>query len=185
MGKKKSGFAPLMAAEGTGPHKRTPKHIGDKGRGAGTYNVEAIVGEAHQNRAGTRTQVWLVRWAGYDASDDTWEPITNLAGCEDLIGAYRKKRDEENAAALAKDEERRRVARSQTNVVQAQAGECIEYEAKGKGGKRCAVWDAFDLADGTACACKKRKCAPEKPRSNTLCVRLRAAGMSRRQFHGC
>jgi hypothetical protein len=32
----------------------------------------------------------LVRWAGCDASGDTWEPLDNLTSCEEAISAFER-----------------------------------------------------------------------------------------------
>ena len=36
---------------------------------------------------------WLVKWVGYENEnrDNTWEPIENLAGCEDMIAEYKER----------------------------------------------------------------------------------------------
>ena len=36
---------------------------------------------------------YLVRWKGYKADDDTWEPEENLHGCKQLIVKFFKERD--------------------------------------------------------------------------------------------
>ena len=41
-------------------------------------------------RAG-RPQV-LVRWAGQDASGESWEPLENLTDCEEAIAAFKRSR---------------------------------------------------------------------------------------------
>lgn len=30
----------------------------------------------------------LLRWAGFDASDDSWEPVEHLAGAPELLAAF-------------------------------------------------------------------------------------------------
>ena len=32
----------------------------------------------------------LVRWAGHDASGDTWEPLDNLTTCEEAVAAFER-----------------------------------------------------------------------------------------------
>jgi len=32
---------------------------------------------------------YRVRWVGYGPSDDTWEPVGNLAGSVELLAAFR------------------------------------------------------------------------------------------------
>ncbi|XP_060077475.1 M-phase phosphoprotein 8-like [Ylistrum balloti] len=55
------------------------------------YEVERIMGIS---KASGKT-LYKVRWRGYGATDDTWEPIENLQSCLDLIEEYQKKRDEQ------------------------------------------------------------------------------------------
>jgi hypothetical protein len=35
-----------------------------------------------------RKRKFLVRWKGYDASHDTWEPVENLSDCQDLLADF-------------------------------------------------------------------------------------------------
>ena len=65
-----------------GPTKRTPSSAFDPAVGKDIYEPERIV--AKRTVKGGNTQ-WQVKWKGYDAKDNTWEPIDNLAGCEDMI----------------------------------------------------------------------------------------------------
>ena len=48
------------------------------------YEVEALV--AHRVRRGTREH--LVRWRGYDASEDTWLPETELGHSIEILREY-------------------------------------------------------------------------------------------------
>jgi len=45
------------------------------------YEVERIV--AHRRRG--RGMEYLIRWKGYDAFEDTWEPERNLDGCREIL----------------------------------------------------------------------------------------------------
>ena len=49
-----------------------------------TYDVEGILG--HRDKAGVRE--YKVRWAGYNATHDSWEPEGNLEGCKDKLQEY-------------------------------------------------------------------------------------------------
>jgi hypothetical protein len=52
------------------------------------YEVEAILG----HRLGRRNRLeLLVRWKGYDVSEDSWEPEANLANAEELLRSYKLK----------------------------------------------------------------------------------------------
>lgn len=48
------------------------------------YEVESIVDRKVENR---KIQ-YLVKWKGYDDSQNSWEPRENLANCEELIESY-------------------------------------------------------------------------------------------------
>ena len=49
------------------------------------YEVKAILG--HKGRPGCRT--FLIRWKGYSAAEDTWEPERNLGNAQPLITKYK------------------------------------------------------------------------------------------------
>jgi hypothetical protein len=48
------------------------------------YEVEKILN--HKRVSGK--PYYLVKWKGYDTSENTWEPIKNLTGCHQLIQQY-------------------------------------------------------------------------------------------------
>lgn len=58
------------------------------------WEVQKIV-DVHYNRNGSRE--FLVRWAGYKQTDDTWEPEEHLE-CPDLIAKYMSKVEESKNA---------------------------------------------------------------------------------------
>ena len=49
------------------------------------YEVEVVLG--HRGRAGCHT--FLIRWKGYSAVEDTWEPERNLGNAQPLIEEYK------------------------------------------------------------------------------------------------
>ena len=49
------------------------------------YEVEAVLG--HRGRPSRRT--FLIRWKGYSAAEDTWEPERNLGNAQPLIMEYK------------------------------------------------------------------------------------------------
>lgn len=50
------------------------------------YEVEHIV-DHKSSKNGTK---YLIRWKGYTAVDDTWEPEKNLANCQEVLKEYQK-----------------------------------------------------------------------------------------------
>lgn len=51
------------------------------------YEVDRII-EVHFKKKGTKE--FLIRWKGFSAADDTWEPEENL-NCPDLIAKFMQK----------------------------------------------------------------------------------------------
>ncbi|XP_055639153.1 aspartic and glutamic acid-rich protein-like [Toxorhynchites rutilus septentrionalis] len=60
------------------------------------YEVERII-DVHIKRGGVRE--YLVRWKGFTAKDDTWEPADNLS-CADLIEKFNEKLDKSKSATV-------------------------------------------------------------------------------------
>ena len=89
--------------------KRTRKHLADPAAGKEEYFVQDIIADRHEN--GVRQ--WLVRWKGFGENDDTWEPITNLAGCEDYIARFNEEREQASREAMEKHQERIRAKREE------------------------------------------------------------------------
>ena len=48
------------------------------------YEVERIL----NYKQISRRPYYLVKWKGYDTSENTWEPIVNLKGCYQVIQDY-------------------------------------------------------------------------------------------------
>jgi transposase InsO family protein len=51
------------------------------------FQVERII--AH--RGNNHQKEFLVKWLGYDETENTWEPETNLTNCQQLLAQYRRK----------------------------------------------------------------------------------------------
>ena len=111
-GKRKADAAAAATqapAKKTCPHRtpQTPFESGDKET---TYIVDKMVG----TRWNQGSREYLVRWKGYAASADTWEPMENLVGCAQQIREYEKLREKEDievkAAVLAKRQEAKNAA---------------------------------------------------------------------------
>jgi hypothetical protein len=53
------------------------------------YEVEAILNERRKGRG----KQYLIRWKGFDSSEDTWEPVKNLTGCREAFQRFQESRD--------------------------------------------------------------------------------------------
>ena len=92
--------------------KRTKKHHFDS-VAPGMYEVEQIVAEATSKGKTT----FQIKWKGYSSKDNTWEPMANLVGPEDMIAAFREEKHAEQMAVLEKiraDKEARKVSIERT-----------------------------------------------------------------------
>ncbi|KAL2018390.1 hypothetical protein VTK56DRAFT_868 [Thermocarpiscus australiensis] len=79
----------------------------------GEYEVEEIVDSAID--AETMEHLYFVKWKGYPASDNTWEPKKNLTHAHDLVrdfDAKKKKADAEKAPKNASSGENNRTTRA-------------------------------------------------------------------------
>ena len=104
---KKAKAAPAAPkAQGT-TTKRTPTSAFDPAAGNATYEPEQIVGK-RQEKGVTKFQV---KWVGWATKDNTWEPIENLAGCEDMIAQFqeREKTRLEQLERVAEEKRREKV----------------------------------------------------------------------------
>lgn len=52
------------------------------------YEVEKILKQKRVNGQ----PFYLVKWKGYDTSENTWEPIANLKGCHQAMQEYQQRR---------------------------------------------------------------------------------------------
>lgn len=51
------------------------------------FEVEQIL----QTKGKGRNQRWLVKWKGYDASENSWEPRAHLKGAEESLAEFQQK----------------------------------------------------------------------------------------------
>jgi superfamily II DNA helicase RecQ len=58
----------------------------------GTFEVESIRGA----RLRRGIQQYECHWKGYGSGDDSWEPVENMKGAEEMIKAYEQQQEEEN-----------------------------------------------------------------------------------------
>eukprot|EP00966_Prymnesium_polylepis_P285234 6589028-Prymnesium_polylepis.1 len=66
---------------------------------------------------------FCVKWKGYDAKQNTYEPIENLAGCEDMIAAYYETKRQADAEAEAAAAEKKREKQEQERQAQKAAAD--------------------------------------------------------------
>ena len=64
------------------------------------FAVEKIVDKSHGQNGKVK---YLIKWKGFDASDNTWEPIENLY-CTDMIEAFEKNLEAEKGLLSIKEE---------------------------------------------------------------------------------
>ncbi len=68
---------------------RVPEPIAlEDGQAAEELEVERLVGRRQVR--GQEAQ-YLVRWKGFGAHEDTWEPLSNLGNCQRLVREYERK----------------------------------------------------------------------------------------------
>jgi len=52
------------------------------------YTVEKILKKRETNKGNRRSYQYLVKWEGYPTSQATWEPTSNLQGCQELLKEF-------------------------------------------------------------------------------------------------
>ncbi|KAK3272619.1 La ribonucleoprotein [Cymbomonas tetramitiformis] len=124
-----------LRAQGAGPVKRTQRTPFDPhGSDEFTYTIREI--KAEGQRFGK--PAWLIGWEGFDDTADTWEPIENLAGHEQDIAAFYRKREEARLVELAANEARKKRKapeenpQSSDNEQGQESGTCLGGKPWGK-----------------------------------------------------
>ena len=71
-----------------------------------------------------------VKWVGYDSKSNTWEPLENLAGCEDMIAEF-KEREKQRLAELdaAAEQKRKEKAEAAAKKTKAETLEASLFAA--------------------------------------------------------
>eukprot|EP00966_Prymnesium_polylepis_P106687 2469678-Prymnesium_polylepis.2 len=137
-GKRKAAPAPPkpLPAQGQGGKKRTPQSAYDPAAGKDIYEPERIIAE----RLSKGVTQFQVKWANFEAKHNTWEPIENLAGCEDLIADYKERKKQKDAelesAAQAKKVEQQEAAAAEAakTAAAAAAARVAQQEAAAAAG---------------------------------------------------
>ena len=55
----------------------------------------------------TETQ-YEVKWKGWDKKHNTYEPLSNLAGCEDMVSEYKERKRQRDAELEAEERDKKR-----------------------------------------------------------------------------
>ena len=130
--------------------KRTPQNLMDAAARNGKdteYKIEDILQEKFEKG----TQQWLVKWVGWPESAATWEPLANLAGCEDFIARFNVKKaklnevhakEEAEKALKKKAEKDKLIAQDAAELMQARENVEIALSSK-KSRKRSLIHSAF------------------------------------------
>ena len=112
MGKRKQITAPAAPPKAEGKDKkRTPQSAFDPAAGKDLYEPEKIIAQRIAKPKGGVTQ-YQVKWVGYDSKSNTWEPLENLAGCEDMIAEF-KEREKQRLAELDAAAEQKRKEKAE------------------------------------------------------------------------
>ena len=94
---------------------RTPQTPFEQAEQEALYSVDKITSMRWEKGA----RQYLVRWEGYAASHDTWEPMENLVGCAEQIRAYERQREQDDKAAAEAAVARRQKAKDDAAAEQA------------------------------------------------------------------
>lgn len=97
--------------------RNSPPAIATPSKGMKT-NIEQhcyVVEKILDKRGSGDNAYFLIKWAGYDESESTWEPRSNLITCEDALKEFNNRRSQEIQAQL---ERRKRASESQNNRIQ-------------------------------------------------------------------
>merc|ERR1719458_1873780 len=96
--------------EGEEEKPKKKKKKGKKKKVEAEYEVETIVSKRESEEGKVE---YLVKWKGWNASDNTWEPVDNLHSSKDLIDEFEGKTEdaeEEEEAVEAVEQEPKKAA---------------------------------------------------------------------------
>ena len=137
MGRKKQPLKPgppsqPLPAQGKGGRKRTPTSAFDPAAGADLYEPEKIVGERQKNMGGGKYETqWEVKWKDWDKKHNTYKPIKNLAGCEDMIAEYKERKRQRESELEAEEREKKRQKQEEAEAERKQKAGSGGWGGKG------------------------------------------------------
>lgn len=102
------------------------------------YEVEAIINK----RTIKGKTKYLIRWKGFEESDDTWEPEETL-NCPDLIRAFNKKKGNKKEAIKIKKspKKRKRLADYNSDEEESEDSDDSDY-----GAKKARISDEYEVS---------------------------------------
>ena len=121
----KKGAPQKLLARGKGAIKRTPLHLADPAAvGEQEYELEDIVdhGKSHG------VERWCCKWVGWEHTANTWEPLANLAGCEQFIARYNKENETKLKALEVELEAKNKKKREDKEQAQEEAAKKLQAE---------------------------------------------------------
>lgn len=59
---------------------------------SGEYEVEDILDMRVRCRGRLSSTEYLVKWRGYGLAESTWEPVSNLTNCPEVLSAFEERR---------------------------------------------------------------------------------------------
>ena len=162
--KKKPVVTPQALKKVSKPHgipgglQRTPLHAFDKAGNQDMYEIEDVIAE----RLEKGVPRYLIRWKGFGAESDTWEPIEHLAGAEEYIARFREEREASQVRAEAEIAEKRARKRAEAQKQHEQSSECdasvaVPTQPVDKH-KKSWVWKCFEHVEDPAEKKPQYKC---------------------------
>ncbi|EPS42847.1 hypothetical protein H072_3188 [Dactylellina haptotyla CBS 200.50] len=90
----------------------------DDSADGGNFEILKIVGDKRVFDPATSTKqlLYQVRWKNYSKDHDTWEPIENLDGCDEVIETYLRKKALKEAESQPKPVKKRGPGRPRKNL---------------------------------------------------------------------
>jgi hypothetical protein len=123
----KNGAPQKLLARGKGAIKRTPLHLADPAAvGEQEYELEDIVdhGKSHG------VERWCCKWVGWEHTANTWEPLANLAGCEQFIARYNKENETKLKALEVELEAKNKKKREDKEQAEEAAAKKLQAEVE-------------------------------------------------------